>query len=81
MPWDAWDVAALQPQAPHAAPNLRIVPKVCRKTSSMQNTLTFINEDQAEVITCRILLVDISECRCQIEASEEKTDRNGFTLA
>lgn len=39
----------------------------------------FVYEDQAEVITCRILLVDFAEGRGQVEAAQEEAD--GYGLA
>lgn len=40
---------------------------------------TFIDKDQAEVISGRILLVNLSEGRCKVEATEEESDGNCFT--
>lgn len=43
--------------------------------------ITFINQYQTEVVPCRVLLVDLTKCRSQVEPAEEKSDRNGFACA
>lgn len=40
---------------------------------------TFIDQNQAEVISGGVFLVDFSEGWCQVEAAEEETDRYRFT--
>lgn len=40
---------------------------------------TFINQHQAEIVSCRILLVDIAECGREVESAEEQADGNSFT--
>jgi hypothetical protein len=40
---------------------------------------TFINQHQAEIVSRRVLLVDVSECGREVESAEEQTDGNGFT--
>lgn len=40
---------------------------------------TFIDQNQAEVISGGVFLVDFSEGWCQVEAAEEQTDRYRFT--
>ena len=40
---------------------------------------TFVNKDQAQIVTSRIFLVHVAEGGRQIEPAEEQTDRDRFT--
>lgn len=41
--------------------------------------LTLVDEDQAKVVSCGELLVDIAEGRCEVETTEEQSDRDSFS--
>lgn len=82
QPWDAedtWDIRdSLTASGTNAyQPQSFGVTRISTKRQTQ--ALTFINENQTEVITCRIFLVDVTEGGCQIEATKEQTDGNGFS--
>lgn len=41
--------------------------------------LTFVNQDQAQVVPGRVFLIDFSEGRRQIESAQEEPNGNGFS--
>jgi len=45
----------------------------------MMGRLTFVNEDQAQIIAGGILLVDLAERRGEVEASKKQPDRYGLS--
>lgn len=45
----------------------------------MQDSLTFIDKDQTEIITCGVFLVDVTEGRGQVKAAKEQTDGDRFS--
>ena len=41
--------------------------------------LTLIDQHQTQIVSGRVLLVDLTERGCEIEAAEEQSDRNRFS--
>jgi hypothetical protein len=46
-----------------------------RKASLLEvSSVLLVNEDQVQVVPCRELLVDVTECWCELEAAKEESD-------
>lgn len=41
--------------------------------------LAFVNKHQAEIISSRVFLVDLTKCWREVKTAKEKSDRNSFS--